>query len=241
MKTMRTLTYFVRNEAPHAATYRPDATLPPRETFADHPDILDVYDEFVRLQEAMRSNARTSLAKRSAAQEAERTYQTDVANALRDGEDPAKVKQNAPRLYAEAKAHDGFSTDARAHLTSTGQRLGAAIQQAGASLFPASEEQMAEAARDIEAAVDTLTQLWATWGEAWGLRLHLSNVTHSGGSGLNYQASRIPPKVLEGLAAVSATLTDLATLQHDEGQINAWREEQAQARAYNERAFGGSR
>lgn len=235
MKTMRTLTYFTRNDAPHPASYSPDALLPPRDTFADHPEVLLAYDEFTRLQAAMRENASQSVTKRQAADQAERDYGSAVAKALREGSDPAKIKQDAPRLRAEAAAHDTFASDSRRELANTSARLGRAIQQTGATLFPATEAAMTDAAERIELAVAGLRDAWDEWGKAWALRLHLSNVVNSGGSLLNYRPDAIPVEVRDALTKVSATLENLDVLKRDEGLLAAWRKEQAHAKAINER------
>lgn len=239
MKNITRLKHFTRNDAALPAAYSANATLPPRDTFAGNGEILAAYDTLVRLQEAERENGRASRDKKAQAVAAAADYQMAVAEALRQGKDPAKVKNTVAQLEAESEAHAQFASDARAQASAAGVELGRLVQAQAIEHFEGAERQMQEAADTIADHVAALREAWDIWGTAWGLRSHLSQVVHRGGVNQQYRAVVIPQHVADALAVVADTLDDLDNLKAEELQLAEWRATQAAALATNARGFGG--
>lgn len=236
-KTVSQLKHFIRNDEAYPAVYDPNATLPPRDLFTGNGELLAAYDTFVRLQEARRENDRAAIEKRGLAGRAAIAYKTAVAEAMRQGTDPAKVKNAEPQLMAEVAAHETFAADALLELNTAGHTLGTLMQIHGADYFEAAEQQMLEAVKGIEAHVEALREAWTTWGASWGLRFHLSQVVNRGGRNQHYQAASIPPDVAAALSTVADTLHDLDNLKAEEALLKDWRDDQAKARAANAKAM----
>jgi hypothetical protein len=136
IKQAKALKNYTRNQRFNRPNVPASAALLPRETFADHPDVLDAYDTMVRLNEAITENARAAGRKSQEADQAALTYKREVADALAAGMDPANVKNLEPQLRAESKAHEQFATDAKQKATAHGYVLGDLMHQVAAACFP---------------------------------------------------------------------------------------------------------
>lgn len=231
MDRMPTMKHFIRKQDLLPADYSPNAALPPRDTFAGQPQVLAAYDTFLRLREARARHLQAEQEKRDAANHAAEDYQAKVQEALRQGADPGKVKNLEPQLRAEAEAHARFAAESEAEQRDAGRQLGELVQAHGAGCFDALEAKMQQASDDITAAVAALRIAWQTWGEAWGVRQHISRIVHQGGGGQHFVGPTIPAGVATALGTVTETLDELKQLKADEQELTRWRRQEAEAQA----------
>lgn len=232
MKQAKPMKYYSRTDRQSDyVDVKPGVALMPREIFAGHDELLAAYDEMVTLNEAVRTHQRESGKKRAEADQASLKYKADVKAALSAGKDPSKIKNTEPQLRAEAEAHARFAAESEAEQRDAGRQLGELVQAHGAGCFDALEAKMQQASDDITAAVAALRIAWQTWGEAWGVRQHISRIVHQGGGGQHFVGPTIPAGVATALGTVTETLDELKQLKADEQELTRWRRQEAEAQA----------
>jgi hypothetical protein len=207
----------------------PNGQLPPADVLraiGAPEDIAAQVQTFHDLKVAENDHARKASAANGAAERASTDYRRAVREAIANGEDPEKVKDQTDRHKAVAKAHAEFSADARAQRERLGHELGPQLEALAPSLF-------AEAEREIDAAAAVLTEAlagiratWSQYSAAFQLRYWLSHVALDGGTAAVYHGATNPPAVvLEAIDGLRHEVDAIARLRADESQVLRYREE----------------
>jgi hypothetical protein len=231
--------HYRRADSINPTVVRPQRTLPPRETFAGHPEALAAWDVMTELNERIRHHEREARKSADAAVTAAAAYRAKVRAALEDGGDVSKIKDDTARHEAASAAHLGFAREATAQATRHGMTvLGPIVAQVAPETFPAAEARMDLAAEKVRAALDTLTETWGEWATAWGVRQHLSWAHYRGGPLVPFDNKpAVPREITAALAAIDTALASLDRLKADEQELTAWRDLQAAAAEQQRRQY----
>jgi hypothetical protein len=220
------LKFFRRDQPRFSVVVTPLVALLPREVFSNHPDVLREYDLMQRLNAAVEDHRRQAAEKAEAARQAQADYQSQVTAALAAGKPAAAVKNDAPRLEAESRAHASLAEKALKDATAHGYVFGAAIQRAAADCFGPAEQAMAAEAVQVRAAVAGLRASWARWAVAWAIRERLSFLGVQGGTEFGFEPpTALPEPVSEALTSIERHLGELDVLRHDEAEVVAFRKQ----------------
>lgn len=222
--TVANLTHYSRNNPLFSVVVQSLVPLLPRETFADHPDVLDAYDTMTTLNAAVHDHRGKAAALHQEAQVADQKYGAAVTAAVVAGKGGDSVKNPAPAMRAEALAHEKLAEKTLTDATQHGYVLGELMAGAARECFGASEETLTASAGDVRASIAMLGATWKRWAEAWALRQTLSAIAYRGGAVFGFEPTdRIPAEVAAALATLERHLTALDTLKHDEAAVDAWR------------------
>ncbi len=235
----RSLVHYARSTTLKPMVIREGQTLPPREMFAAHPEVLVEYDVMANLNAAVIKHNRDTRAKRAQADQAREDYRAAVHNALTTGGNAAAVKSKAEQYDAEAKAHAQFAADAQAKARHQGHVLGAAIQAIAPKLVAAADLELTGAADDVKAALADLTASEARWADAWAARLWVSRAQYQGGLAA-WHGGTVDQDITTALATLGNGLNGPDTLRLDEIQLTQWRETQRKARETNAADIGAA-
>jgi hypothetical protein len=226
--------YLHRSSTLNTPHVLPGTVLPPRDTFAGHPEILTAYDRFEALSAAMKTNKAKAAKARADAAAAKQQHARDLRDAIAAGTDTSKVRNRADELNATADTLDDLAAEAKRGAIETGHDLAGLIHDAAPELFGACEDTMTSTAEDVRAAVTHLRTVWADWSAAWHVRFILSRSAFAGGTLTTYQSSApLPPEVSAALDVLEDHLASLDRLKADEAIVTAWRKEQDAAQARN--------
>lgn len=228
MRTIHGFTFLNRSQRRQAPSLSLSASLPPRELFADYPEVLDLYDRFTRLQAGIREHSAAEAKHQAAAKEAEQQYARDLREAVATGSDPDKIKSKQPAELEQAAKAQELYLQARRGLQETSVPLAAALANVAEKLAADAEARLLIAAEKVNDARDALAQAQAEAGEAWGVRRAFGALAIFGGqfTGVTHSRPSADP------------LGDLATLKGEEEWMRDWFERDDAAAAANARMFG---
>jgi hypothetical protein len=223
------LTFLSRATRRTEPSVSPAVNLLPRDTFADDPETLELYDQFTNLRQAIADNDRIAGRSKIAAEEARVAFSRGIREAIEAGKDPSEVKNDSDRLEAIAQAHSAISDQARSGLMRLSKPLAERIAAVAPEVIPASEKRLETAANSMRRALGVLSNAWGDYSAAWSERRILGNSMLNGGALGNYDGTgSFPENVRDALQVLSDHLADLDRLKSDETEIVAWRAKNAQ-------------